>query len=52
MHLRQYLFHFGHAVIDRHGYGTQSVEQEQMETIDIIPETVIIQCVNNISAAP
>jgi len=50
--MRKYLFHFGHAVIDRHGFGTQAVEQEQMETIDIIPETLIIQCVNDISVEP
>jgi hypothetical protein len=50
--IRTWTFNFGHAVIDRHSMGTQSVEQEQMETIDIIPETVVIQCVNNISAMP
>ena len=49
---RQWIFRLGHSVIDRHSFGTQSVEQEQMETIDIIPETLIVQCVNNIAAMP
>jgi len=50
--LNQWLFRFGHAVIDRHGYGSQAVEQELMETIDIIPETLMVQCVNSTATMP
>lgn len=49
---RKFLFHFGQATIDRHSFGTESVEAEQMETIDILPTTLIIQAVNDIATVP
>ena len=43
---RKWSFVFTRATIERHSLGTQAVEDEQMETIDIIPQSLIIQCTN------
>ncbi len=45
-------FIFTNATIERHSLGTQNVETEQMETIDIIPESLIVQIVNQSSTMP
>jgi len=45
-------FIFTNAVIERHSLGTQNVETEQSEVIDIIPESCIVQVVNQASAMP
>lgn len=50
--IRKWDFVFTNSVIDRHSLGTQSVEQEQMETVDIIPESLRIVVTNNTSAMP
>ncbi len=49
---RKWIFQFTNSVIERHSLGTQNVETEQLETIDIIPESILIQCVNNTSVMP
>lgn len=49
---RIWSFIFNNAVIERHSLGTQNVETETMETIDIIPESCLIQVVNQATAMP
>ena len=44
-----FTFTFTSATIERHSLGTQNVETEQMETIDIIPESCLIQVINQAS---
>lgn len=48
---REYIFLFTKATIERHGL-PQAVEQENMETVDIIPQNLTVQCFNDIAAMP
>jgi hypothetical protein len=49
---RIWSFIFTNAVIERHSLGVQNVETEQMETINIIPESLIVQVVNQATSMP
>jgi len=49
---RIWSFFFNNASIERHSLGTQNIETESMEVIDIIPESLIVQVVNATSAMP
>lgn len=49
---RKWIMTFTPAIIERHSMGVQAVEQEQMETIDIITNNGLIQVINNITTMP
>jgi len=49
---RKWNFIFTNTVIERHSLGIQSIENDQMETIDIIPESLRIEYTNNTATMP